>query len=207
MCGFLAFGLSFFFPLSVSPSVSLHVYPSVCLSISTSTPAFSDCVKLYQDTLNWWRQLSRKNNQEQQCWDCLASSVHSIYYWNVIVLIIWEPQHWFISTTYMKWSESPSVMPNSLWPLGLYTGTLQARILEWVALPFSRGSSHPRDWTQVSCTAGGFLPAEPQRKHKKSGVGSLPLLQRIFLTQELNWCLLHHRRILYQLSYQGSPLT
>ena len=31
---------------------------------------------------------------------------------------------------------------------------LQARILEWVAVPFSRGSSWPRDWTQVSCMAG-----------------------------------------------------
>ena len=32
---------------------------------------------------------------------------------------------------------------------------LQARILEWVAFPFSRGSSQPRDQTQVSCIAGG----------------------------------------------------
>ena len=34
---------------------------------------------------------------------------------------------------------------------------LQARILEWVAFPFSRGSSQPRDQTQVSCTAGRFF--------------------------------------------------
>ena len=33
---------------------------------------------------------------------------------------------------------------------------LQARILEWVAIPFSRGSSRPRDWTWVSSTAGRF---------------------------------------------------
>ena len=33
-------------------------------------------------------------------------------------------------------------------------GILQARILEWVAISFSRGSSQPRDRTQVSCTAG-----------------------------------------------------
>ena len=33
-------------------------------------------------------------------------------------------------------------------------GPLQARILEWVAFPFSRGSSQSRDGTQVSCTAG-----------------------------------------------------
>ena len=36
-------------------------------------------------------------------------------------------------------------------------GILQARILEWVAFPFSRGSSQPRDWSQVSHTAGGFF--------------------------------------------------
>ena len=36
-------------------------------------------------------------------------------------------------------------------------GILQARILEWVAFPFSRESSQPRDWTQVSCIAGGFF--------------------------------------------------
>ena len=37
---------------------------------------------------------------------------------------------------------------------------LQARILEWVAMPFSMGSSWPRDWTHISCgfcTAGRFL--------------------------------------------------
>ena len=33
-------------------------------------------------------------------------------------------------------------------------GIFKARIPEWVSIPFSRGSSPPRDWTQVSCTAG-----------------------------------------------------
>ena len=47
------------------------------------------------------------------------------------------------------------------------------------------------------------LPSEPPQKPKNTGVGSLSLLQRIFLTQELNRGLLHCRRILYQLSYQG----
>ena len=42
-------------------------------------------------------------------------------------------------------------------------GILQARILEWVAIPFSRGSSWPRDRTQVSHIAGR-LPFELPRK-------------------------------------------
>ena len=36
-------------------------------------------------------------------------------------------------------------------------GISQARILEWIAIPFSRGSSQPRDGTPVSCTAGRFF--------------------------------------------------
>ena len=36
-------------------------------------------------------------------------------------------------------------------------GILQARILEWVAIPFSRRSSQPRDWTWVSCIASRFF--------------------------------------------------
>ena len=36
-------------------------------------------------------------------------------------------------------------------------GVLQARMLEWLAFPFSRGSSQPRDGTQVSPIAGGFF--------------------------------------------------
>ena len=83
-------------------------------------------------------------------------------------------------------------------------GILQARILEWVAFPFSRRFSQPRDQTPVSCNAGDSLSAQPQGKTKNTGVGSLSLLQRIFLTQELNWGLLHCRWILYQLSYQGN---
>ena len=43
-------------------------------------------------------------------------------------------------------------------------GTLQARILEWVTFPFSRESSQPRDWTQVSCIAGKFFTSWATRE-------------------------------------------
>ena len=49
------------------------------------------------------------------------------------------------------------------------------------------------------------LPSEPPGNTKNIGVGSLSLLQWIFLTQESDRDLLHCRQILYQLSYQGSP--
>ena len=44
------------------------------------------------------------------------------------------------------------------------------------------------------------LPAEPQGKPKNTGVGSLSLFQKIFMTQESNQGLLLCRQILYQLS-------
>ena len=43
-------------------------------------------------------------------------------------------------------------------------GILQARILEWVAISFSRGASQPRDQTWVSCIAGRRLTSEPPGK-------------------------------------------
>ena len=79
-------------------------------------------------------------------------------------------------------------------------GIFQARILEWVAFLFSRGSSQPRSQIHISRIAGRFLPSESQAKPKNTGVGSLSFLLGIFPTQDLNQCLLHCKRILYQLS-------
>ena len=65
--------------------------------------------------------------------------------------------------TEWKWSVSHSVVSNSLRPVDCSTPgssvheILQARILEWVAIPFSRGSPQSRDQTQVSPIAGKFF--------------------------------------------------
>ena len=62
-------------------------------------------------------------------------------------------------------------------------GILQARILERVAFPFSRGSSRPRNWTQVSHIAGGFFT---------SWATSLSQLQELVMDREA-WCAAVHR--------------
>ena len=61
-------------------------------------------------------------------------------------------------------------------------GILQARILEWIAFPFSRGSSNPRMKPRSSALQADSLPAEVQGKSKNTGVGSLSLLQQFFPT-------------------------
>ena len=60
------------------------------------------------------------------------------------------------------------------------------RILEWVACPFSRESSQPRNWTEVSCIAGGFFTNWPMTEaialqHCKATISLVQLLSRILL--------------------------
>ena len=68
-------------------------------------------------------------------------------------------------------------------------GILQARILEWVAFPFSRGSSQPRDRTQVSCSAGRFFTSWATREaplwNKASSNLLLWQLRQLLLVTEL----------------------
>ena len=81
-------------------------------------------------------------------------------------------------TTSATW-EAPSKVPESetesrsvhptLWDPKdcIVHGILQARILEWVAFPFSRGSSQPRNGTQISHIAGGFFTSWATREAPK----------------------------------------
>ena len=87
----------------------------------------------------------------------------------------------------------------------LSIGILQARILEWVAMSPSRGSSQPRIKPRSPTLLADSLPSEPPGDPKNTGVGSLFLLLWIFLTQGSNPGLLHCWQILYHLSHQGSP--
>ena len=104
-------------------------------------------------------------------------------------------------------SESHSVMSDSA------TSWVQSmefsRPEYWSGQPFPSPGDPPNPWIEPRSPAlqADSLPAEPQGKPKNTGVGSLSLLQHILLTQESNWGLLHCRWILYQLSYQRSPLV
>ena len=82
-------------------------------------------------------------------------------------LCLWELKHKFFYLRWSKVSESRSVTSNSLWPHGLYIhtvhGILQARVLEWVAILFSRGSSQPRSCIAIHI-AGGFFTSTATRE-------------------------------------------
>ena len=86
-------------------------------------------------------------------------------------------------------------------------GLLQARILEWYLFPSPGDLPNPGIKPRSPALQADSLPAEPPGKPRNTGVGSLSLLQGIFPTQELSWCLLHCRQILYQLSYKGCLMS
>ena len=72
-----------------------------------------------------------------------------------------------------------SAMSDSFWPMDCSPpgssvhGISQTRILEWVAIPFSRGSSQPRDWTWISCMAGRFFTVSAIREAPNMSVLAL----------------------------------
>ena len=90
-------------------------------------------------------------------------------------------------------------MSSSLWPHGLEHANL--------CPPLSPESEHESESRSVMSTSlqPHGLYSSWNFPGQNTGVGSLSLLQGIIPTQELNGGLPHYRRILYQLSYQGSP--
>ena len=95
-----------------------------------------------------------------------------------------------LTTMHVSWEEGSSVVKSSggcslsdtfteacerHWvrgPSSSVLGISQARILEWVAISFSRGSSQPRDWTPVFGIAGGFFTTEPPGNAPSLHIGS-----------------------------------
>ena len=81
------------------------------------------------------------------------------FHWAYVVLILLQSQFGM----WKQWKFIHSVVSDSLQPHGLQSpfasvhGLLPARILEWLAISFPRGSSQPRDQTWISCIAGRFF--------------------------------------------------
>ena len=87
----------------------------------------------------------------QQWWPGIAAVKFSNSIWQTTIM-----REGRLKTIWKSESESCSVVSDSL---GVYTihRLLQARILECIAFPFSSRSSQSRNWTRVSCIAGGFF--------------------------------------------------
>ena len=131
-----------------------YVIKLSCLSclINWSSDVYNDARLYHWESIRkWWpccyvEILCFGNLKVKTAWGinlfrdlyCLSMTPRSRFY---------NEKHYQIWFYKVKWC--CLVVPDSLWPQ-----IFQARVLEWVAISFSRGSSWPRDWTQVSRFAG-----------------------------------------------------
>ena len=119
-----------------------------------------------------------------------------VFFHVLCLFLVWPNCIWDLSSPEIKWKWSRSVMSNSLRPHGLYLpgssihGIFQARLLEWVAIPFSRGSSQPRDWTWVSCIAGRLLTVWATEGLQGSNPHRLHWKHEVLTTYQENSCFL-----------------
>ena len=147
--------LSWFFALNnlkdtwpnKSEIVSCSACPTLCNLMDYSLPGFSVHGIFQARVLEWVaisfsRWSSRPRNQTQV--SCTARRCFTLWATREALLVaqfcptLWDPTGCSPPGSSVHW-------------------TLQARILEWVAIPFSRESSWPRDWTWVSCISGRFF--------------------------------------------------
>ena len=91
----------------------------------------------------------------------------SAYFYHKVQLPLYNRILWSCTWKSDSCSVLPDCDPMDCSPPGSSVqGILQARILEWAAIPFSRGSSPASDWTWVSCMQADSLPSEPPGKRE-----------------------------------------
>ena len=101
------------------------------------------------------------------CWPDSKNGIHEWKFQFFLIKKFFVPQvHWFIPLCPYLFLHACSVTKSCLtlcdpidcsMPGSSVHGIFQARILEWVAISSSRGSSRPKDWTWVSCN-GRWTP-------------------------------------------------
>ena len=149
----------------VLDKTSANIVFKISPTSSTASLTFSSSSYKLKVLVDMWIQV----HKNKTCvYICIYRFIDVYLYTNVIYIYICVYTH---THTYM--CLFTSVVSDSLWPHGLQPTRLfcpwilHARILEWVAMPSSRGFSSPRDWTRVSCSScisGRFFTTVPPGK-------------------------------------------
>ena len=202
---------------------------SLLLSLSPASirrwTSFWQSLPLTWGWLEWPRNLQRDTSGHcflgcrlclptQTLWLCKENQFWSMDP-TLILFYLWRPR-----ISQMKWKKVKMLVaqsypafcnPMDCSPQGSNIhGIFQARILEWVAISFSRYLPDPgiKPMSLVShALAGGFFTTEPPGNPQEYWSGQPLPSSGIFLTQGSNPSLPHCRRILYCLSHQGSLIS
>ena len=132
---------------------SLQLCLTLCNTMDCSPPGFSVRGTLQARILECVAMPSSRGSSWSRDWTCVSCFLHCK----------WILYHWATREAH-RWNENESEVAQSCptlcnlvdcsLPGSSVHGILQARILEWVAISFSRGSSQPRDWTLISHILG-----------------------------------------------------
>ena len=129
---------------------------TLCDTMDCSLPGSSVHGVLQARILEWVTISSSRKSSWLRHWTCI-SCVSCIGRWNLYHCTTWEAPR-SINVKHKLLSHVWLYDPMNCSPPDSYVhGVLQTRILQWVANPFSRGSSQPRDQTWVSCIADRFF--------------------------------------------------
>ena len=146
--------------------ILLSQFEPVSCSMSCSNCCFLTCLQVFQETegdpllpsLILFHHLLWSTQSK-----ALTQSVNQMFFWNSFAFYMiqqcWQFDHNFRRVCTKSFQSCSTLHdPMDCNPPGSSVhGILQARILEWVAMSSSRGSSQPRDWTWTSCIAGEFF--------------------------------------------------
>ena len=102
------------------------------------------------------------------CFLCQPCGQHDFKYWSM-VFRTWDTGYRMLIFKSQRrglpwWSSDQDSTLRGMGSIRGWRTKIQARILEWVAISSSRGSSRPRDWTHISCLAGRFFTTVPPGK-------------------------------------------
>ena len=135
----------------------LHFHFSLsCIGEGNGNPLQCSCLENPRDGEAWWAAVYGVAQSRTRL-KRLSSSSSSRLYPSPLTSILWSRNISELVVNIWKGKVLPSC-PTLCDPMDYrIRGILQARILEWVTFPFSRGSSQPRYQTQFSHTAGRFF--------------------------------------------------
>ena len=140
---------------------------------------------------NWKRSNSPKSCREKQRPELHLNFAFSVFTVSLFPTVWWESADESVIVSEMKVKVLVAQscltlcdpMDCSSPGFSIY-GIFQARILEWVVIPFSRGSAQHRNQTQVSCITGEFLPSWATREAPKC---SKLELKKILYVKHSTW--------------------
>ena len=150
---------------------------------------YVECIKPVHTDVNSFWSLKWSNRELSESCSAVFDSLrpHGLYSpWNSPGRNTGVGSLSLLQEIFLTQGSSPG-LPRCRWILYQLSHKGSPRILEWVAYPFSSGSSQPRNRTRVSCIAGRFFTPRIKRELNKNKTKSEGTILRRWSVSDLKW--------------------